>query len=367
MNLGVNINIKLSNLKSKLGYYLKNPRKTPKRLLVLGLLIGIILEITYLFWYYRDPLVQNFFVEKPKSHSVISFRPKKVRIVKQADVLTGKGLPDSVVVLYLTPGKYRSELKTNQKGQWFYKIPSDIDLRKYRVTLQYLDKGEKIVAVKKYKIRVARNNVFSTFTRKLFQKLNIKQTIAQELEQTGEAAIIAASGEAVAGSLFPGGKINVQAITNLDDPGLAKTWYIQDLDFNLTEILPDPNCIKDCDNLKILPKNLKNGEYDLRVNFYQVDQNQVKTLVTFDLIPIFISSNSSQDEELIRLEENDLESPSQIDEVPQNPVCETDEFREKINGCEENSQGYNVWKRSIETGCEYIPTYQLSEEKCSLP
>lgn len=142
------------------------------------LFLGLILLIT-LFIAVFTKLTLN----RQKVYSVVLFSSDRTQTISLPAKLTGKGIPNSKVTILVTPGNQKKDIQTNSKGDWEYTL-SNNSPGDYHFTVEVWDTKQKVVAIKNYRIKVIRDNIFSKF--KLSNQLTPKLAYAQECEEEQE-------------------------------------------------------------------------------------------------------------------------------------------------------------------------------------
>lgn len=137
--------------------------KKYRRWVLIALSILIALELIALFWTNRP--IQ-------KTHSVITFKQGKIRILQKNDIVIGKGFPNSKVTLHLTPGTFKQDLAANDKGNWSFRMPNNFKDKRYRMTLEIF-KGSSVESIKTYKVRVVSNVKIYNFTKSIKKIFNL--------------------------------------------------------------------------------------------------------------------------------------------------------------------------------------------------
>lgn len=96
-----------------------------------------------------------------KIYSTVLFSSSKAQMLSLPAKLTGKGIPNTKVILYLTPNIIKQELDVDQQGNWSYTIPHTTKPGKYRLTIEILDGVGNLVSIKSYKIEIKSSSLFS--------------------------------------------------------------------------------------------------------------------------------------------------------------------------------------------------------------
>ncbi len=89
---------------------------------------------------------------QPRTFSIIRLDSRITQRIGLGDILSGRGIPNSIVRIYLSTPKIISETKTNDKGDWIYKLPTSIKKGLQRLTIMTLDQTNQLAAVKSYKV-----------------------------------------------------------------------------------------------------------------------------------------------------------------------------------------------------------------------
>lgn len=148
--------------------------KIKHKFLVLSLAFTEIIGIFVLIWYLRVSIVERFFTEPPKAFAIESFDPKKRYLIQQGDLLRGKkALPNSKILVIITPGKQTVTAQANKNGEFTVKLPKDAKLGRHRVTFANYDALKNLAWIRSYKLTVNSNSTFSN--NKLVQRLKIDQ------------------------------------------------------------------------------------------------------------------------------------------------------------------------------------------------
>ena len=137
---------------SKIGLFLH----TYKKYLLLLLLILILIPSSFL-------LVKNVFDKQTKTYSVTTFNSNIVQVVAGGNILEGKGIPNSKVLVSITPGEIKQEITTDIKGDWSYTIPKSAKSGSYNLTILILDKQGNAASVKSYPLKITFNKNYQQF------------------------------------------------------------------------------------------------------------------------------------------------------------------------------------------------------------
>lgn len=121
--------------------------------LLLVTLVGVILLATVLLL-----LNSN---QKQISKVSLAASKKEVIPVHANTALTGKGIPNASVQIYISPSTIDARVETDKDGNWFYTIPASLSKGKYLVSVTTLDAFGKIAAIHTYRIQVKGKGIFS--------------------------------------------------------------------------------------------------------------------------------------------------------------------------------------------------------------
>ncbi len=168
--------------------------KFTKKQLMLALMAIEIVGILSLVWYLRQPLIRKYLLLEPKSYSVLVMNTTSKYVAYKGDFITGKTIPNTKVRTLFTPDKLRKSIITDKNGNWAYKIPDDLKNQRYRFTVGYFDKKNKLTFFKTYRVRVASNNKLVLFKDQLLKPFSgiLRLAKAQEGEVEGEQPLIEA-------------------------------------------------------------------------------------------------------------------------------------------------------------------------------
>lgn len=152
-----------------------NNLSTRHYILLIAFLSSIIIFLTYFIL--SDLSNYLNFQLNPREHSVITFKTNKVRVLRNLDIINGNGIPNASTKLNFTPGKFQTIVKTDNKGKWQYVVPENLKNGRYKLTIEYLDKNNRVASLKNYKVRVINNDLPTFIYRKIiryFQPKNVK-------------------------------------------------------------------------------------------------------------------------------------------------------------------------------------------------
>ncbi len=131
------------------------PSSDKKFYLVNGILLSIAILLPLSIFYLRQYDFKNLFYSSSQTYSTIAFNPQLAQAISVGDTLTGKGLPNSKIKIFLTPSSIFDEIKTDNQGNWVYKIPLALKKGNYYLTLQILDERDNLASIKSYKLQIA--------------------------------------------------------------------------------------------------------------------------------------------------------------------------------------------------------------------
>lgn len=140
--------------------------------LVASLIATEILGIFVFLWILRVPIAQKFFTAPQKAYSVVSLHPQKRYLVSQGDLLTGKAIPNTTVKVLITPGFLKTSVTADSKGDFWYKVPENLQKSIHRITFGNFDKKNKLVTFQTYKFRVQSNISLFNFTDSVKKKVS---------------------------------------------------------------------------------------------------------------------------------------------------------------------------------------------------
>lgn len=128
------------------------------------------------------PTALNF---KPQTHSTTTFDTKGSEQISPNDTITGQGIANSFIELYITPSKTKAELLTDKSGNWSYTVPKDLKEGKYYLTIELLDYSRKINRIDSYQIKIVGKNIFDNFKKLngIFNRSPIKEVKAQSSDE----------------------------------------------------------------------------------------------------------------------------------------------------------------------------------------
>ncbi len=117
---------------------------------------------------------------KPAIYSTVRFSSKSIQALAPGDSLIGKGLPNSKVILSISQKAGEANLKTNQNGDWSYKIPTNIKDGTYRLSILSLDANDQLAGIKSYQIKIISKSFLLDIN---FDFFKIKSAGAQGINQ----------------------------------------------------------------------------------------------------------------------------------------------------------------------------------------
>lgn len=133
--------------------------KIEKRQLMPVLIALEIIGILVLVWYLRAPLTQKYLVVSPKTYSIVAMNTKSRYLIHTGDFLSGNTIPNMKVTTLITPGKIKNSVESNNEGIWSFKIPDNFKEGRYKFTVGYFDKSNKLTFFKTYNFRIASNKL----------------------------------------------------------------------------------------------------------------------------------------------------------------------------------------------------------------
>lgn len=89
---------------------------------------------------------------KPATFSLAQFRSDIRQTLLLGSVVTGKGIPNATVRIFLTPEGIQQEVKTDGRGLWSFTIPQTLKNRHHTFTIEVFDRNSQLIAGKTYKV-----------------------------------------------------------------------------------------------------------------------------------------------------------------------------------------------------------------------
>src|SRR5260221_4421644 len=124
--------------------------------LIPGLILSTLSLLLLGGYFVFKPKLNNLLpTNSPKTYSVVRFNPKVTQKIATNDILTGKGLTNSQVLLAVTPGSFRQNIKTDKAGNWLLKLPESLKSSKYHLTVQALNINQKLAFIKSYRVSLS--------------------------------------------------------------------------------------------------------------------------------------------------------------------------------------------------------------------
>lgn len=127
-------------------------KKSTVSLIVVFLIILLLGSMAFFFIAGDLKLLTN----QTKTYSVISFNPGVRQKIVSGSILTGKGISNSTVEVYLIPGSQKT-VQTDKEGTWRYQLPKGLSSGSYILSVVILDKIKTIASIKTYRITVVDN------------------------------------------------------------------------------------------------------------------------------------------------------------------------------------------------------------------
>src|SRR3989344_3456162 len=258
------------------------------------------LAILAMIWYLRAPLYNKYLVVDAKNFPLILMSDKFRYLVSEGDFLSGKAIPNSKIKVLLNPGRIKKTITVDSDGLWFYQIPSDVEKKRYRLTVADFDKDKKLAFVKDYRVRIQSNNILQQNPlKKIFSLSSVN---AQTTKATSPSASLQPQADDIILLNFTGdvkgeGEINVetiassngsvadsfQAIVALEQTSLEEGIFLgKNLGDPATSIIPlkgGENCTKSC-QVK-LPEKIDKNSY---LTVYLISSGSIVDLDYFPLI-----------------------------------------------------------------------------------
>lgn len=290
-----------------------------RRQIAITLIIVEAIGILSLIWYLKDPLSRKYLTYAPKAYSVIVMNPKVSYVLRNGDFLVGNTIPNTKVTTLITPDKIKNLAVAEQDGSWSYRIPDDIIPGRYKFTVGYFDKSNKLTFYRTYNIRISSSNIIQVWSNKIagWFPFSLKKARAQTFgpERTSFVAgndynLTIVNIGSQSNTINPGDNISPQALV-YDYSG---NWITEDNNFTINYFLQNDageitNLITfdDCTGTNIcswkIPDDLVPSYYYLSASLNITDQNPVISSNT-------IRINIGQD---IPLQKIDSETSAYID------------------------------------------------------
>lgn len=285
--------IKMDEILDRLKNNFQRFKKTSfkKRSLAITLILAEIIGILTLLWYLREPLSKKYLTYTPKAYSIIVMNNKASYVLRNGDFIVGNTIPNTKVTTLITPNKIKNSATAGKDGSWNYVIPDDIKTGRYKFTVGYFDKSNKLTFYKTYSIRIISNNIIQGWLNKItgWFPFSLKKAQAQTFGPERTSFIAANSYNLTiidigsqSNIINPGDNIYPQALVYdysgnriTEDSNFTINYFLQNDFGEITNLIT----FDDCSGINVcswkIPDDITPGYYYLTANLNISDQDPV--------------------------------------------------------------------------------------------